>query len=56
MPARPVLGIIGPGRAGVGLALALAATGVDVRLHGRRKKTVPKPLALTVGPENEPPA
>jgi len=52
----PVLGIIGPGRAGVGLALALAAKGFDVRLHGRNKKPVPKPLALTVGPETEPPA
>ena len=54
--AVPVLGIIGPGRAGVGLALALAAKGFDVRLHGRSKKPVPKPLALTVGPETEPPA
>lgn len=54
---RPlVLGIIGPGRAGVGLALALAAQGRSVRLHGRSKKPVPKPLVLTVGPENEPPA
>src|SRR5260370_8959935 len=54
-----VVGIIGPGRAGVGLALALARAGegrrYDVRLHGRRKKPVPKPLKLTVGPENEPP-
>ena len=54
--AVPVLGIIGPGRVGVGLALALAAKGFDVRLHGRSKKPVPKPLALTVGPETEPPA
>lgn len=53
---RPTVGIIGAGRAGVGLALALAAQGFDVRLHGRRKKTVPKPLTLTVGPETEPPA
>jgi predicted short-subunit dehydrogenase-like oxidoreductase (DUF2520 family) len=44
------------GRAGVGLALALAAQGRNVRLHGRSKKPVPKPLVLTVGPENEPPA
>ena len=51
----PALGIIGPGRAGVGLALALAAQGHDVRLHGRSKKPVPKPLALTVGLEHEPP-
>src|SRR6266446_6632445 len=65
-----VVGIIGAGRAGVGLALALARAGegtggrgrgggrgrYDVRLHGRSKKPVPKPLNLTVGPENEPPA
>jgi len=54
------VGIIGPGRAGVGLALALARVGegrrYDVRLHGRSKKPVPKPLSLTVGPENAPPA
>src|SRR2546429_6428393 len=41
---------MGPGRAGVGLALALARAGYTVRLHGRRKKAVPKPLELTVGP------
>lgn len=52
----PVVGIIGPGRAGVGLALALARAGYEVRLHGRRKRAVPKPLTLTVGPEHEPPA
>src|SRR5258708_38951446 len=63
-----VVGIIGAGRAGVGLALALARVGegkggrgrgrggYDVRLHGRSKKPVPKPLKLTVGPQNEPPA
>src|SRR5256885_15880571 len=55
-----IVGIIGPGRAGVGLALALARAEegrrYDVRLHGRSKKAVPKPLKLTVGPENEPPA
>jgi len=58
------VGIIGAGRAGVGLALALARAGeakagrgrYDVRLYGRSKKPVPKPLKLTVGPENEPPA
>ena len=52
----PVGGIGGPGRAGVGLALALAASGHDVRLHGRTKRPVPQPLTLTVGPETEPPA
>ena len=55
-PPLPVIGIIGPGRAGIGLALALAAAGYDVRLHGRTKKAVPKPLTLTVAPEHEPPA
>ncbi len=52
----PLVGIIGPGRAGVGLALALAQAGYQVRLHGRSKKPVPKPLTLTVGPADEPPA
>ena len=52
----PVVGIIGPGRAGVGLALALAKAGYAVRLHGRSNKPVPKPLTLTVGPADEPPA
>ena len=51
----PVVGVIGPGRAGVGLALALVQAGYTVRLHGRRKKTVPKPLELTVGAADEPP-
>jgi predicted short-subunit dehydrogenase-like oxidoreductase (DUF2520 family) len=51
-----VVGVIGPGRVGVGLALALSRTRFDVRLHGRSAKPVPKPLTLTVGPENEPPA
>ena len=51
-----VVGIIGPGRAGVGLALALAQAGYDARLHGRAKKAVPKPLTLSVGAADEPPA
>lgn len=52
----PTVGIIGPGRAGVGLGLALARAGYMVLLHGRRTKQVPKPLALTVGPDDAPPA
>ena len=55
-PARPTVGIIGPGRAGIGLGLALARAGYTVRLHGRHKKSVPKPLTLTVGPDDRPPA
>ena len=46
---RPVVGLIGPGRAGIGLGLALAQAGYTVRLHGRTKKQVPSPLTLTVG-------
>jgi predicted short-subunit dehydrogenase-like oxidoreductase (DUF2520 family) len=53
---RPVVGLIGPGRAGVGLALALAQAGYTVRLHGRRKKKVPAPLTLNVGEGDAPPA
>lgn len=56
MTDRPVVGLIGPGRAGVGLALALAQAGYTVRLHGRRKKRVPAPLTLTVGDGDAPPA
>jgi len=53
---RPVIGLIGPGRAGVGLALALAEAGYTVRLHGRRTKRVPALLTLTVGDGTAPPA
>jgi len=49
------IGLIGPGRAGVGLALALAQAGYSVRLHGRNKKSVPAPLTLTVGDGVKPP-
>lgn len=51
-----MVGVIGPGRAGVGLALALAQAGYTVRLHGRRTKRVPAPLTLTVGDGDAPPA
>jgi predicted short-subunit dehydrogenase-like oxidoreductase (DUF2520 family) len=49
------IGLIGPGRAGVGLALALAEAGYSVRLHGRNKKTVPAAITLTVGDGRKPP-
>ena len=49
------IGLIGPGRAGVGLALALAQAGYSVRLHGRHKKSVPAPLTLTIGDSSKPP-
>lgn len=51
----PVLGVIGPGRAGTGLALAWTRAGYPVRLHGRRRKSLPEPLTLTVGPADAPP-
>jgi predicted short-subunit dehydrogenase-like oxidoreductase (DUF2520 family) len=43
------IGIIGPGRAGVGLELALTDAGHEVWLHGRRGKDVPPPLRLSWG-------
>lgn len=52
---RPSLGVIGPGRAGTGLALAWARAGFPVRLHGRRPKPLPSPLILTVAPDGGPP-
>ena len=54
--APPSVGIIGPGRAGVGLALALTGAGYRVVLHGRHQKAVPPPLELTVAPPDAPPA
>ena len=53
--ASRAIGLIGPGRAGVGLALALARAGYSVRLHGRNKKGLPAPLTLTVGDGRKPP-
>jgi predicted short-subunit dehydrogenase-like oxidoreductase (DUF2520 family) len=49
------IGLIGPGRAGVGLALALAQAGYSVRLHGRNKKKIPPSITLTVGDGAKPP-
>lgn len=47
----PTVGIIGPGRAGIALALALRTAGVRVLgVHGRRRKKVPPGITLTVGP------
>ena len=43
------VGIVGPGRAGLGLGLALARAGHAVRVHGRHAKRVPAPLTLTTG-------
>ena len=39
----------------MGLGLALAGAGYTVRIHGRTKKAVPRPLTLSVGPGDEPP-
>lgn len=54
-PARVTVGVIGPGRAGAGLALALTRAGHRVFLHGRRVRAVPAPLALTVAADGTPP-
>jgi predicted short-subunit dehydrogenase-like oxidoreductase (DUF2520 family) len=43
------IGIIGAGRAGLGLGLALARAGHHVAIHGRKPKPVPPPLILTTG-------
>jgi len=51
----PVVGIIGPGRAGIGLGLGLAAAGYRILLHGRRRVHAPASLAVTDGPANAPP-
>ena len=49
--ARGRVGIIGPGRAGLGLALALRRAGWTVLgVHGRRWKRVPRGVRLTTGP------
>jgi len=43
------IGVVGAGRAGLGLALALHHAGHTVRLHARRGKAVPPPLVLSWG-------
>jgi len=53
--ASRAIGLIGPGRVGAGLALALTQAGYAVRLHGRRKKNLPQPLTMTVGDGVTPP-
>ncbi len=46
-----VVGIIGAGRVGAGLALALTRTGREIRLISRRPVRVPAPLSLKVAPD-----
>ena len=46
-----VVGVIGAGRVGAGLALALTRAGREVRITGRRPVRVPPPLTLTVAAE-----
>ncbi len=43
------VGIVGTGRAGVGLGLALEQAGFDVRLHGRNEHDLPEPLESSWG-------
>ena len=43
------IGIVGPGRAGTGLGLALLSAGYDVRLHGRTARQLPAPLESSWG-------
>ena len=46
-----VVGIVGAGRVGAGLALALTRVGREVRLISRRPVRVPAPLSLKVAPD-----
>lgn len=43
------IGIVGPGRAGTGLGLALHGVGHAVQLHGRTQREVPYPLDASFG-------
>lgn len=43
------VGILGAGRAGLSIGVALARAGYVVHLHGRRAKPVPPPLTLSTG-------
>ncbi len=43
------VGIVGPGRAGIGLGLALAKQGVTVWIHGRRPRRLPELLVYSWG-------
>jgi len=45
------VGIVGAGRMGTGLALALARAGTPVRLTSRREVRVPAPLRVAVAPD-----
>jgi predicted short-subunit dehydrogenase-like oxidoreductase (DUF2520 family) len=47
---KATVGIIGAGRAGLSLGLALARADYVVRLYARRPKPVPPPLTLSTGP------
>lgn len=49
------VGIVGAGRAGLGLGMALRGAGCEVRLYGRRHVAVPPPLTLDIGPIDRPP-
>ncbi|HVO35820.1 MAG TPA: Rossmann-like and DUF2520 domain-containing protein [Gemmatimonadales bacterium] len=51
VPPLPAVGIVGPGRAGLGLALALRRARVKVAaVHGRHDRPMPAGLRLTTGP------
>jgi len=52
-PAAPRVAIIGAGRAGRALALALTRAGVPVRVCVRRPIALPSPLECSLGPWNE---